>query len=38
MGARNLTCIVDKGKYIVAKYCQWDGYPSENGLELLHLL
>lgn len=38
MGTRNLTCIVKDGEYKVAKYCQWDGYPSGKGLDLLHIL
>lgn len=35
MGTRNLTCVVVDGEYKVAQYCQWDGYPSGEGLEVL---
>ena len=38
MGTRNLTCVVLNGEYIVAKYCQWDGYPSGQGVEILNFL
>lgn len=38
MGTRNLTCIVSKGEYKVAKYCQWDGYPEGQGCDLLKIL
>ena len=39
MGTRNLTIIKDtSGKYAVAKYCQWDGYPSGQGITLLNFL
>lgn len=38
MGTRNLTCVVKDGEYKVAQYCQWDGYPSGNGVEILEFL
>lgn len=38
MGTRNLTCVVADGEYKVAQYCQWDGYPSGQGLEILNFL
>lgn len=38
MGTRNLTCVVKGGKYVVAKYCQWDGYPSGQGRTILAFL
>lgn len=31
MGTRNLTMVQLGGKYVVAQYCQWDGYPSGQG-------
>lgn len=31
MGTRNLTCIKKNGKYVLAKYCQWDGYYEGQG-------
>lgn len=38
MGTRNLTCVVLNGAYRVAQYCQWDGYPSGQGLTALNFL
>ena len=38
MGTRNLTCVVKDGKYRVAKYCQWDGYPNGQGITILAFL
>ena len=35
MGTRNLTCVYLDGEYKVAQYCQWDGYPSGQGLDVL---
>jgi hypothetical protein len=35
MGTRNLTIVVLDGLYRVAQYCQWDGYPSGQGLDVL---
>lgn len=31
MGTRNLTCIKKNGIYVLAKYCQWDGYYEGQG-------
>jgi hypothetical protein len=31
MGTCNLTCVVVDKKFVVAQYCQWDGYPSGQG-------
>ena len=38
MGTRNLTCVVSGGEYKVAQYCQWDGYPSGQGVDALEIL
>lgn len=38
MGTRNLTCVVQDGKFKVAQYCQWDGYPSGQGKTVLEFL
>lgn len=35
MGTRNLNCILYEGKLKVAKYCQWDGYPSGQGSTII---
>lgn len=36
MGTRNLTAVYFKGKYRIAQYGQWDGYPEGEGLSCLH--
>ena len=38
MGTRNLTCVFINGEYKVAQYCQWDGYPSVQGVRVLSFL
>jgi hypothetical protein len=38
MGTRNLTIVVHGGKNVVAKYCQWDGYPNGQGRMILEFL
>lgn len=38
MGTRNLTCVVKNGQYKVAKYGQWDGYPTSLGIGILEFL
>lgn len=38
MGTRNLTCVFADGAYKVAQYCQWDGYPSGQGMTVLKFL
>jgi hypothetical protein len=31
MGTRNLICVYYKGRFVVAQYSQWDGYPEGQG-------
>lgn len=38
MGTRNLIAVVQDGKYKVAQYAQWDGYPSGQGITALDFL
>lgn len=38
MSTRSLTCVVKDGKYKVAQYGHWDGYPSGLGCDLLNFL
>ena len=38
MGTRNLTIVYSNGKYKVAQYGQWDGYPEGLGSQLLKYL
>lgn len=39
MGTRNLTMVIDrKGQTKIAQYGQWDGYPSGQGVTILHFI
>ncbi|KAK1764614.1 hypothetical protein QBC33DRAFT_497129 [Phialemonium atrogriseum] len=38
MGTRHLICIFYKGKWVVAQYGQWDGYPEGQGFKLFRFL
>lgn len=38
MGTRHLIAVQVDGKYKVAQYGQWDGYPSGQGIEVLRFL
>ncbi|KAI1086324.1 hypothetical protein F5B19DRAFT_501723 [Rostrohypoxylon terebratum] len=38
MGTRNLICIRVNRKWALAKYCQWDGYPTGQGFWLYKFL
>ena len=39
MGTRHLIAVYDKeGELRIAQYGQWDGYPSENGMNVLKFL
>jgi hypothetical protein len=35
MGTRNLTAVMVDGKYPIAQYAQWDGYPTGQGVTVL---
>lgn len=38
MGTRSIICIVKDGAYKLAKYCQWDGYPTGVGAGIANYL
>lgn len=38
MGTRNYTSVILGGKQVVCQYCQWDGYPTGAGAEILNFL
>lgn len=38
MGTRHLICVQHNNEYKVAKYGQWDGYPSGQGAGILEFL
>lgn len=38
MGTRHLICVYHKGRFQVAHYGQWDGYPSGQGITVLKFL
>lgn len=38
MGTRHMIAVVNEGKYRVAQYGQWDGYPSGQGVNILKFL
>ncbi|KAI0895202.1 hypothetical protein F4806DRAFT_92401 [Annulohypoxylon nitens] len=38
MGTRNLICVRANRKWAFAKYCQWDGYPTGQGVRLYKFL
>ena len=38
MGTRNLTVVKVNGEIKVAQYCQWDGYPEGQGVDILSSL
>lgn len=38
MGTRNLTAVMIDGEYKIAQYCQWDGYPDEQGAIIYEFL
>ncbi|EXE17198.1 hypothetical protein J558_2879 [Acinetobacter baumannii 1106579] len=38
MGTRHLICVQHNNEYKVAKYGQWDGYPSGQGVGILEFL
>ena len=38
MGTRHLICVLHRGRFLIAQYGQFDGYPSGAGLALLRFL
>ena len=38
MGSRHLIAVQLDGKYKIAQYGQWDGYPEGKGIDVLHFL
>jgi hypothetical protein len=38
MGTRSVICIYYKGRFVVAQYTQFDGYPEGQGLQILKFL
>lgn len=38
MGTRNYTSVILGGKQVVCQYCQWDGYPTGAGADILTFL
>ncbi|KXX79617.1 hypothetical protein MMYC01_203024 [Madurella mycetomatis] len=38
MGTRHLICIFWKGKWVLAQYGQYDGYPEGQGVKIFHFL
>ncbi|KAF2194392.1 hypothetical protein K469DRAFT_773578, partial [Zopfia rhizophila CBS 207.26] len=37
-GTRHLICVFHKGRFVVAQYGQWDGYPEGQGVTLMKFL
>jgi hypothetical protein len=38
MGTRNLICVFYRGRFVIAQYSQWDGYPEGQGMTILNFL
>ncbi|OQO04186.1 hypothetical protein B0A48_10796 [Cryoendolithus antarcticus] len=38
MGTRHLICIYHNGRFVLAQYGQWDGYPDGRGVRILAFL
>ena len=38
MGTRSFIGVIHEGKYKIAQYCQWDGYPEGQGARVLDFL
>jgi hypothetical protein len=38
MGTRSLICVYYKGRFVIAQYSQWDGYPEGQGKTILQFL
>ena len=38
MGTRNITRVISEGQLKVCQYCQWDGYPTSAGKEIVDFI
>ena len=38
MGTRNLICVVKDNEFKLTKYCQWDGYLSGQGKDIVNII
>lgn len=38
MGTRSLICVFYRGRFVIAQYSQWDGYPEGQGMTILNFL
>jgi hypothetical protein len=38
MGTRNLIYVYHRGRFVIADYTQWDGYPEGQGERILQFL
>lgn len=38
MGTRNLICVVKDNEFKLTKYCQWDGYLSGQGKDIINII
>jgi hypothetical protein len=38
MGTRSIICVFYRGRFVIAQYSQWDGYPSGQGVTILKFI